>query len=93
MEKIVNILQQTPLQEHTYTDRNQQQQVFSTRGFLLTDGVDTFYAEAIGDLARSMPQFDPSIFHIVQCQMTVKDYEDRNQQTRYRTEVRIIKMV
>lgn len=93
MEKFVNIIHQAPLQEHTYQDRNQQPQVFASRGFILTDGIDTFYAEAVGDMARSLPEFDPSVLHTVQCQMSVKEFQDRNQETRYRTECRIVKIV
>ena len=93
MEKLVSIVQQLPLVERPYTDRQGQQQVFASRGFVLTDGVDTFYAEAVGDTARVMPQFDPAVMHMVQCQLAIRDYDDKNGQKRWLTEVKIVKMV
>ena len=92
MEKLVTIIQQLPLQERSYTDRNGQNQVFASRGFVLTDGIDTFYAEAVGDMARTMPQYDPSVMHTVQCQMSQREFSGSDGVTRHSTEVRIIKM-
>ena len=45
MEKLVMIKEQLALSERNYTDRNGQPQVFASVGFVLTDGIDTFYAE------------------------------------------------
>lgn len=93
MEKLVSIQQQLPLVERQYTDRQGQPQVFASRGFVLSDGVDTFYAEAVGDMARSMPQYDPAVMHHAQCQMSLREYEDKNGTKHWQTEVRIVKMV
>lgn len=93
MEKQVKITFQTPLQERTYTDRNGQQQVFASRGFVLSDGVDTFYAEAVGDYARSMPDhFSTTASYGVQTQLTVREFRDKEGNARYQTDVRILKM-
>lgn len=92
MEKFVYIQQQLPLQERSYTDRNGQNQVFASRGFVLSDGIDTFYAEAIGDYARSLPQLDTQTTHRVQTQLAARDFRDKDGNIRYQTEVRIIKI-
>lgn len=56
MERLVSIQQQLQLQECSYVDRNGQNQVFALRGFVMTTGIETFYAEATGDYARLLPQ-------------------------------------
>ena len=94
MERLVSIQQQFPLQERSYVDRNGQNQVFASRGFVMTTGIETFYAEATGDYARSLPQqFDQNVMHSLQTQLSVRDFRDKDGNTRYQTEVRIIKLV
>ena len=94
MERLVSIQQQFPLQERSYVDRNGQNQVFVSRGFVTTTGIETFYAEATGDYARSLPQqFDQNVMHSLQAQLSVRDFRDKDGNTRYQTEVRIIKLV
>ena len=79
MGKSVQIIQQGALVERPYQDRNGQQQVFASMGFTLTDGVDTFYAEMQGDLARSFRDIhpDPSLLHRVQTQMSIRHHPRR----------------
>lgn len=93
MEKTLQIVQQGALTERQYTDRNGVPQVFASRGFILTDGIDTFYAEATGDYARSLGQFDTSLLHRTQLQMYFREYKDKDGNTRYTNEIRIIKIV
>lgn len=95
MEKIVTIQQQFPLQERNYTDRNGQQQVFASRGFVLSDGIDTFYAEMTGDYARSQAnvQYDANAAHTVQAQISTREYRDKDNNIRYHNEIRITKIV
>lgn len=94
MEKTVKIIQALPLQERSYTDRNGQQQLFVSRGFVLSDGIDTFYAEAVGDYARSMPQdFSTNASYRLQAQLSVREYRDKEGNYRYTSEIRIVKMV
>ncbi len=94
MEKLVQIIQTLPFQERAYTDRNDQRQTFASRGFVLSDGVDNFYAEMQGDYARSMKDFqpDPSIIHGVQMQISCRNFQDKDGNTRYTNEIRITKM-
>lgn len=92
MEKLVTIQQQFPLEERVYTDRKQQEQKIAIRGFVLSDGIDTFYAEALGDLARQMPNYDQSVMHNVQLQLGLRRFT-KDGKTRHNTEVKIVKMV
>lgn len=95
MEKLVTIVQQFPLTERNYTDRSGQAQVFASKGFVLSDGIDTFYAEMVGDTARAHRDmhFDESVSHAVQTQISTREYTDRDNQKRYSNDVRILKMV
>ena len=95
MEKLINIQKQLPLQERNYTDRNGQQQVFYSRGFIMSDGIDTFYAEMIGDYARSQAnvEFDTKTVHTVQAQISTREYKDKDNNIRYQSEIRITKLV
>lgn len=94
MEKSVKIIQQLPLQERNYTDRNGQNQVFASKGYLLTDGVDSFYAEMQGDLARNYKDinFDANDLHRVQTVICFREYRDKDNTIRYSNEIRIVKM-
>lgn len=94
MEKTVQIIQQGALVERPYRDCNGQQQVFASMGFTLTDGVDTFYAEMQGDLARSYRDIHPdtSLLHRAQMQMSIREYKDKDGNSRYSNEIRIIKL-
>ena len=51
MEKLVRIINQFPLASRSYTAQDGTQRTFHSRGFLLTDGIDEFYAEMTGDMA------------------------------------------
>ena len=93
MEKTVTIVEQLPLQERSYTDRSGQPQVFASRGFVLADGIDTFYAEMTGDKARTCQELDKNHLHRVQCQLVARTYTDQQGALRHATEVRIINLV
>lgn len=94
MERFLQIVQVLPFQEREYTDRNGQQQMFASRGFVLTDGIDYMYAEMQGEYARSMKdtQFDTSSMHRVQMQMATRMYHDKDGAVRYSNDIRIVKM-
>ena len=49
MEKTFKIEKMLPLNDRQYKDQQGQQRVFTSLGFVLTDGIDTIYAEATGD--------------------------------------------
>ena len=49
MELFVTIIEQRPLQSRPYTDSQGQNRVFYSKGFVLSNGIDEFYAEMTGD--------------------------------------------
>ena len=53
------IKEQLPMRERSYTDQQGQQKVFVSVGFVLTDGINTMFAEAVGDMARALEQQKP----------------------------------
>ena len=72
------------IQDRQYNDQQGQPRVFTSMGFVLTDGVDTIFSEATGDYARSL------VGHLnegdkvrVQLSMSVRDWQDQQGQTRY----------
>ena len=88
MEKTMKIQKLLPIQDRQYTDQQGQPRVFTSMGFVLTDGVDTIYAEATGDYARSL------VGHVnegdtVRTQLStgVRDWQDQQGQTRYENKV------
>ena len=50
MERFLMIKEQLPMRERSYTDQQGQQKVFVSVGFVLTDGINTMFAEAVGDM-------------------------------------------
>lgn len=88
MELFVTIAQVFPLAERNYTDRNGAQQVFASRGMILDNGLDRFYAEAIGDYARSL-QVQAGESHMVSLQLNARTFTDKNGVTRYDNEIRV----
>ena len=94
MEKTVKIIQEHPFKERSYTDRNGQPQTFASKGFTLTDGVDTFYAEMTGDTARANKDVhpDPKLIYRVQAQISSREYTDKDGQPRFSNEIRIIRL-
>jgi hypothetical protein len=63
MEKLVRILE-----DYGFSEREYEGDKYASRGFLLTDGLDTFYGEMVGDNARreQSQTYDPAQIHIVQ---------------------------
>lgn len=93
MEVTVQILEQFPLAERQYTDLNGVQKVFASRGFKLSDGIDTFFAEAVGDYARSLTQLDVNVFHRVQGSWQCRDYNGSDGSIRHQNNFTINKIV
>lgn len=94
MEKLMTIQQAFPLVERPYTDRNGNQALFASRGFILTDGIDTIYAEATGDYAKSIASrtFDPASAHAVQMSFIAREWKDKDGATHYSNDARIIRI-
>jgi hypothetical protein len=94
MERIFHIKEQLPLRERSYTDQQGQQKVFVSTGFVLTDGINTVFAEAVGDMARALDQQKPNqqVPHLVDYELSCREWQDSQQQRRFENTVRITKM-
>ena len=94
MERILHIKEQLPLRERSYTDQQGQQKVFVSTGFVLTDGINTVFAEAVGDMARALDQQKPNqqVPHLVDYELSCREWQDSQQQRRFENMVRITKM-
>lgn len=93
MEKTIWIKEQQPNVARTYTAQDGSTQVFNSRTFVLSDGVDEFAAEMVGDAAVNCREMDKSVPHRVQCQLRCRSYKDRNGDLRYSNEIIISKLV
>ena len=89
--KIVKVL---PLVQRTYTDRNGQTQVFKSKGFLLSNGINNLYAEAIGNTAERYEQrtFDFSQHHVADLNISVREYTDKDGVVRYSNEIQLTRL-
>ena len=90
MEKTMKIQKLLPIQDRQYNDQQGRAKVFTSMGFVLTDGVDTMYAEATGDYARSL------VGHLnegdtvrSQLSTSVRSWQDQQGQTRYENKIYI----
>ena len=94
MERYFQIKEQLPLRERSYTDQQGQQKVFVSTGFVLTDGINTVFAEAVGDMARVLDQQKPNqqVPHLVDYELSCREWQDSQQQRRFENTVRITKM-
>ena len=94
MERFFQIKEQLPLRERSYTDQQGQQKVFVSTGFVLTDGINTVFAEAVGDMARALDQQKPNqqVPHLVDYELSCREWQDSQQQRRFENTVRITKM-
>ena len=78
MERIVRILNQSPLATRQYMDRKTgEQKVINTVTLKLTDGIDTFLGEITGERAVNCPKYDPQYIYSVQCSMVVREWNSQ----------------
>ena len=78
MERIVRILNQSPLATRQYMDRKTgEQKVINSVTLKLTDGIDTFLGEIIGERAVNCPKYDPQYIYNVQCSMVVREWNSQ----------------
>ena len=75
MERLVRILNQSPLATRQYLDKKTgEQKVINSVSLRLTDGIDTFLGEITGERAVSCPKYDPQYLYKVQCSMVVREW-------------------
>lgn len=93
METFVTIIEQRPLQSRTYQDNQGQNRVFHSRGFVLSNGIDEFYAEMTGESALQCGELDRSLLHRFQGYIRQRKFTDKNGQERFENAVYIAKLV
>ena len=93
MEQYVTIVEQRDLQSRPYTDLQGQPSVFHSRGFVLSNGLDEFYAEMIGNAALTCPEYDRSVLHRLQATLRTCRFTDKNGVERVENLVYINKLV
>lgn len=93
MEHLFRIVSCSPLQAREYTDRNGETKVFNTRSFVLSDGINSIYAEAQGDYAVTISavQFDNQSIYNVEFTVVARPWES-NGTTRYSNDI-VIKRI
>ena len=78
MERIVRILNQSPLATRQYMDKKTgEQKVINSVTLKLTDGIDTFLGEITGERAVNCPKYDPQYIYSVQCSMVVREWNSQ----------------
>ena len=81
MEKLVSIISQGAHSQRTYDGKDGQPTVFHYMDFVLSDGIDTFHAQATGSLAQALQPLDKNMLHHVQCHISHRTREYKNEQT------------
>ena len=92
MEKLVTILEQRPVVARNYTAQDGTQKTFYSKGFILSDGIDEFYAEMTGDMARDAAPLDTTILHAMQGYIKQRSFIDKNGQTRFENQIIITRL-
>ena len=92
MELYVTIVEQRELQSRPYTNLQGQSSMFHSRGFVLSNGIDDFYAEMTGEAALTCPVYDTSVLHRLQATFRHRRYTDKNGQDRFDNLVYINKL-
>ena len=78
MERIVRILNQSPLSTRQYMDKKTgEQKVMNAVTLKLTDGIDTFLGEITGERAVNCSKYYPQYLYKVQCSMVVREWNSQ----------------
>lgn len=92
---IVKIVKALPMVARDYTDRQGQNQVFKSKGFVLHDGESSFYAEALQENAESLEALNPQEGKTASVHMhcVARDYKTQAGEQRYSNEFIIRRMM
>ena len=93
METFVTIIEQRPLQSRNFQDNQGQNRTFHSRGFVLSNGIDEFYAEMTGEQALQCGEFDRALLHRFQGVVRQRRFTDKNGQERFENVIYITKLV
>mgnify|MGYP000027184067 CR=1 FL=1 len=93
METFVTIIEQRGLQSRQYQDNQGVQRTFHSRGFVLSTGVDEFYAEMTGDQALQCGEYDKNLLHRFQGSIRQRRFTDKNGVERFENTIYVAKLV
>lgn len=91
MELQVIIKEQFPVKEREY-NKNGETRKFASKGFVLTDGMNEFYAEMTGDKARNCGSLDEMSAYMVQVEMRHRSYPTQTGEYAHTTDIYINRM-
>ena len=89
----MTIIEQRPLTTRSWTAQDGTQKVFNSRGFILSDGIDEFYGEMVGDMAVSAGEYDRTVWHQMQGYIKQRSFQDKNGVTRFDNQITITKLI
>jgi hypothetical protein len=93
MEKLVRIVEQKAHTTRQYTAQDGTQKTFHSMGFILSDGIDEFYAEMTGEMARECQPYDKDVMHHMQGYIRQRSFTDKNGEVRYDNQIVITKLI
>lgn len=92
MEKIVRILSQFPMQSREWTPENGEKKLIKSVEVVMSDGNDTFTAEAADNMAEVLNEhpLDKEMIHSVQVRMSVRSWKTKDDKEVRNNTIRII---
>lgn len=92
MEAFVKILESYPVKEREYTRKNGEKQTFVSRGFYLSSGNDSFYAEMTGEMAKTFEDIDLKAIYSCRLSFWTRNYMTNQGEEAHTTDIYIDKM-
>ena len=93
MEKLVSIISQGAHSQRQYTGKDGQPTVFHYMDFVLSDGIDTFHAQATGALAQALQPLDTNTLHHVQCHISHRTFDRQDGTVGHENQIYIDRIV
>lgn len=92
---VVKVIKVFPISRREYTDRQNQQQVFKSKGYVLHDGVSSFFAEAIQETAESVEVLGVLEGDVVAIgiRCVARTYTTKESEVRYSNEITLTHMM
>lgn len=92
MEKLVRIKDQMAHSCRQYVTETGERKQFHTMGFMLSGGLDEFYAELTGEKARDCGPLDKSKMYDMEAYIKPRSYETKDGTVRYENVITIMRL-
>ena len=89
MEKILKVEKVFETTEREFTNRQGKQDLFVSRGIILSDGIDRLYVQQTGNDARKKAPTEGE-FYTVQLRSDCRSWQDANGATHYSNEIYVV---